>query len=146
MAWIEPIIDRTQYDVLYAMQNQSSIEDLKGAWNVSDVNRIINNVNYLHGLLGIHGYNSTITPQSEFVISDLPYVTSKIKVIRDNINAIVNSFYKLGNPIIRYGDIFDYNDANSLEQNLKITNDLLESLILDLKYSGNFYSGEEIIL
>lgn len=146
MAWIEPIIDRTQEDVLYAMANQGLDQDLKGAWNVSDVNRIINNINYLHSLLGFYGYNSTITQQNDFIMSDLPHVNSKIDVIRNNINTIINSFYKRNNPTIRYGDVFDFNDANTLEMNLKITNDLLESLIAELKYSGTFVSGQDIIL
>ena len=146
MAWITPIIDRTQQDVLYALANQNSTDNLKGAWNISDVNRIINNIDYLNTKLLEQNYTSGVSTQNNFVMTDLPYVNSKIDIIRNNVNKIVDCFYKMNNPNIRYGTVFDYNDANTLEINLKITNDLLESLIALFKYSGTFYSGTGLLI
>lgn len=145
MAFITPIIDRTEQDVLYAMLNQNSTQDLKGAWNVSDINRLINNINHLKTELQKLGYNASITAQADFIESELPFA-SKLDIIRNNIKSIVNSFYKFNNPEIRYGDIFDYEDANTLEINLKITNDLLTSLLNELRYCGEGYCGESITL
>lgn len=142
MAFITPIVDRTAEDVLYAMQNQNSTSNLKGAWNISDVNRIIQNVNHLKTLLESEGYSITIIPQSNFVMADLPYVNSKIDILRNNVNAIVNAFHKLNNPSIRYGNILDYTDANTLELNLQITNNLLEGLISSYRYCGTFICGQ----
>ena len=146
MAWITPIIDRTELDVLYALVNQNNTTDLKGSWNVSDVNRIIGNIEYLNTKLIEQNYNPNIGTIPQWQMEDLPYVNSKVDVIRNNVGKIVNSFYKMENPNIRYGTVLDYNDANTLEINLKITNDLLESLIALFKYSGTFYSGEDVVL
>ena len=146
MAWITPIIDRNQMDVIYALANQNSVMGLKGSWNISDVNRIINNIQHLNTKLAEQNYYPNTNNIPNWVMTDLPHVNSKVDIIRDNVNKIVYSFYKLNNPNIRYGTVFDFNDANALEINLKITNDLLESLIANYKYSGTFSSGEDLVL
>lgn len=146
MAWITPIIDRTSVDVQFAFDNQNDASDLKGAWNISDINRVINNIEYLKTLLNSYGYFPSITTMTPFTESSLPYISTVMNVIRTNVINITNSFYKLNNPNIRFGAIFDYTDANNLEINLKLTNDLLESMIELFKYSGTFYSGEDLIL
>ena len=51
MTWTTPITDRTFEDVKYAFENQNLSTDLKGAWNVSDTTRIINNMLYLRNLI-----------------------------------------------------------------------------------------------
>ena len=56
MSWSSPIFDRTLSDVEYAFQNQSSALNLKGAWNISDANRVIDNCKYLETLLNDLGY------------------------------------------------------------------------------------------
>lgn len=146
MPWITPITDRTLNDVQYAFSNQNEVSDLKGAWNPSDINRVINNVEYVKTLLNSYGYYPSITSMPTFTESDLPYITSVMNVLRTNVSNIVTSFYQLNNPNIGFGSTFDYVDANSLEINLSITNQLLENMIALFKYSGTFYSGEDLIL
>lgn len=144
MSWSTPIIDRSLSDVEFAMLNQNSTANLKGAWNISDANRVINNTIYLNDRLTEYGYGVTLTPIPLFIETDLPYVVSKMKIIRDNVNKVSNAFYKLHHKTIVYGDVFSYVDANTLEINLKSTNDLLESMISCFKYSGVTISGEEL--
>lgn len=142
MAWITPIIDRTLSDVQYAIANQNDVSNLKGAFNIYDIDRIINNVEHLKILLNEYGYFPVITPLPSLSEGDLPYLSTVIDVLRTNVENVVESFYQLNNPTIRYGNVFDYNDANSLEINLKITNDLFASMIASIKYAGTFYAGE----
>lgn len=146
MSWSTPIIDRSLSDVEFAMLNQNSTANLKGAWNISDANRVIENTLYLNNKLEDYNYNSELIPIDYLVESDLPYATSKMDIIRDNVKLVINSYYKLHHLPIIYGNVFDYNQANVLEINLKGTNDLLESMIRNFKYSGMFSSGETINL
>ena len=137
MAWTTPITDRTQADVTYAKANQNNVSDLKGAWNISDANRIIENTIYLKDLLIANGYPCSITNQALFVETDLPYVESKMKILKDNVQSVIDSFYKATNhPIIVYGMNFNYQNANDLELDLDLTNQLLQNMILELKYCG----------
>jgi hypothetical protein len=146
MPWITPITDRIQEDVDFAKENQSSTSDLKGAWNISDINRIIDNTIYLRNLLFENGYNITIIEQSHIVESDIPYITSFIKVLKDNIKSLVDGFYSRGNPVIDYSQFPTFTMANNLEINLEITNSLLNSMIAELKYCGEPKCNDDIIL
>lgn len=144
MSWITPIIDRSLSDVEFAMLNQNSTVNLKGAWNISDANRVISNTIDLNNRLTEYNFGVVLTPIPLFVETDLPYVTSKMKIIRDNVNKVSNAFYKLNHKTIVYGDVFSYVDANTLEINLKSTNDLLENMISNFRYSGTTILGEEL--
>ena len=67
-------------------------------------------------------------------------------IIKDNINLLVTSFYQFNNPVLHYGNILDYADVNAMEENLKITNDLISALILELRLCGYTTCGEDINL
>lgn len=146
MSWSTPIIDRTYDDVLYAIANQTATIDLKGAWNVSDANRLIDNIEYLKLRLNDYQIYPVITPMSYFIQSELPYSSTRISTLKNNIINLVNSYYKMNHPVIRMGRILDYTDANAMELNLKLTNDLFDSMVKLYKYSGTFNSGQSIVL
>jgi hypothetical protein len=147
MAWSTPIFDRQLSDVEYAMLNQNSTSDLKGAFNISDANRIINNTIYLRDLLNLYGYDVEQFPnQTLLTETDLPHVNSVIEVMKSNIIKVVDAFYKDGNPEITYGNILDYISVNAMELNLNITNTFLESMIASVILCGNYISGQSILL
>lgn len=141
MAWTTPINDRTQSDVDYALANQSATIDLKGAWNVSDANRVIDNTLYLKERLNAQGYYFTYTPQSHIAEADFPYKISFVNVMKDNINNMIAAFYSSGNPVIGYNMNPNYITANSIETNLKITNELLVLMIQSFRVCGTFNCG-----
>lgn len=72
MAWIEPIFDRIQADVDFALQQiqrwrdegSSDITDLKGCFNVSDMNRIENDIQFLSDNLSDLYYFSTVNTKT----------------------------------------------------------------------------------
>lgn len=146
MSWTTPITDRTEDDVTYALENQDSVSDLKGAWNISDANRVIDNSIYLRDLLNSYGYTVSFADQPHLTVSDFPYITSVIKLMKDNIQLLLDAFYTEGNPSLTYSQYANYNSANSMEINLDITNTLLENMIAELIYCGEPYSGDDIIL
>ena len=137
MAWITPIIDRVLSDV----SNKTS----KGYINAVDLNRIENTCSYLADQLNSYGYSVSITVKTDWTMEDFPY-PSEIDRIRDNVNALITAYYKLqGSPDIRYVDTINYEDANSLEQNIKNIDTLLQNMISGFRYSGTFFSGQEVI-
>lgn len=72
MAWMEPIFDRIQADVDFALQQiqrwrdegSSDITDLKGCFNVSDMNRIENDIQFLSDNLSDLYYFSTVNTKT----------------------------------------------------------------------------------
>lgn len=97
-----------------------------------------NNITYFEGTVQL-----VIIPEhSEWIMSDFPY-RSEIDRIRNNINALLTAYHKLqGSPDIRYWDSLDWNDANSLEQNILNMDIMLQRMAAFFKYSGMDYSGE----
>lgn len=142
MPLITPITDRTQADVNYARAYPYSSTPNKGAINHTDLNRIESNCEYLASQLNHYGYSVNITVKTNWTMMDFPY-QSKIDRIRNNINAIINAYHNLqGRPDIRYWDSLDWNDANSLEQNILNIDIMLQRMAAFFKYSGMNYSGE----
>jgi hypothetical protein len=72
VTWIEPIFDRIQADVDFALQQiqrwrdegSSDITDLKGCFNVSDMNRIENDIQFLSDNLSDLYYFSTVNTKT----------------------------------------------------------------------------------
>lgn len=147
MAWQTPIVDRVAADVTYARGSQNNAADLKGAWNVSDINRVIDNTIYLRDLLLSYGYHVyPFTDQVEVDESDYPLFTSVDSVYRTNVQHVVDAFYTLDNPTITLGSTINYVMANTLEENLRLTNLLIRRMEDGFKRSGTFKSGQEVIL
>lgn len=146
MAFTTPITDRTYEDTQYAFLNQDSEEDLKGAWNVSDVNRVIDNTIWLRDTLVSLGYYVyPFADQPHMEVSDYPYYETVSKVYKQNVMWVVNAFYKQNNPSISTSDSTSYLVANALEQNILITWQLVQQLLGGVKRSGTFNSGQAVV-
>lgn len=138
MEFKKPITDRKQYDIV--------MKTPKGHFNVSDVNRIESNCAYLAGQLNGYGYSVSIQAKTDWTMQDIPY-QSEIDRIRDNVNMLIDAYHKLqGSPDIRYWDSLNWQDANSLERNIKNIDTLLLRMISGFRYCGTFFSGQEVIL
>ena len=149
MAFITPIINRTLADATYAMNNQGSALELKGALNISDLNRIEKNTYFLEDKLLSYGYGAIdITRKNEdWVKSDLLYI-GDIDRIRQNVINLVDGYNAIsGSPVIIVGDVtISYVDINSIEQFIYNTNLLLDRMIAYFRKSGTFKSGQGVIL
>ena len=60
--WINPITDRTQADVEFARANPELLANLKGALNISDLNRISENLIWIGENIAIYKYPEKIIP------------------------------------------------------------------------------------
>ena len=135
--WIEPVIDRTQSDVI----NKTP----KGFINDIDLNRIEINSKYLAEQLNKYGYKVMIFTKIDWDMIKFPS-TTEINRIRDNVNVLLEAYFKMpGSPDIKYWNYLNWQDANSLEQNLLNINILLGLMVQSFKYCGDFACGEDVI-
>lgn len=90
------IYDRTDADVTYAIENQSSPQHLKGAYNYSDLNRIEEWCEYLATELTNVGYVISITTKTDWTEDDFP-TQAQLERIRNNVNTIKTAYYSSTN-------------------------------------------------
>lgn len=143
MVWITPIADRTEADVSYAKANRGNESFNKGAFNpYYDFNRIETNCEYLAGQLNAYGYSVLITVKTNWAEDDFPE-QDEVDRIRNNVNTLIDSFHKLpGSPDIRYWNSLDWNDMNSLEQNIKNLDILLQRMAAVFLRCGDAHGGD----
>ena len=137
------ISDRTLSDVSYAKSNQSNAGYNKGALNLAyDLNRIESNCSYLASQLNYFGYSVSITTKTDWVETDFPFL-AEINRVRNNIDTLLDIFYRMpDSPEIRYVNTLDWQDANSLEQNLLNMYSLLQRMVAVFLRCGDAYGGD----
>ncbi len=93
--WIDPIFDRTEEDVAYAIANQDQTTEMKGALDYRGLNRIEDNIAFLSDLLNDYHYYCTTTPKSSsWVYSDYLSLEDFNRII-DNTMNIKQAFFNI---------------------------------------------------
>lgn len=153
--WIEPVIDRTVDDVVeakrqielwkneYLKGNSMLTYELKGCFNVSDINRIEGNIRYLSEALSNLSYPVGVSLKS-WNKSSVPTETDIDRIII-NINNLIRGFYQK-NVTDLPSAISTYSDLNAIEENLKGIKDTLDDMTKCFRVSGTFQSGTRNIL
>lgn len=144
---LDTITDRTAADAAYARQVQSTTAtDLKGAYNVSDFNRIEKNCRYLAAYLSYQGYLCTIDTKIDWTMNDIPYLYEHMNRIRENTIKIINCFLQFENranvPEISLKKVHDYKQANNLEKCYQLTINFLDAMMHQLPICGVHSCGE----
>lgn len=145
MSWIKPICDRTLENVNRVIElnskilnNTATVEEvlewktnLKGALNKSDLERIVNNCDYLSDVLGI-----TITTQT---VPELPTL-SWYQTLLTNIQTLISGYVVYPDtPTLPSSPLNTYQKWNDIEKILFDMNNILET-------SGMYFcSGEELL-
>ena len=138
------IYDRTLADVAYVYDNQGSDLELKGALNVSDLNRIESNTLWLHQQLESYDYHSGITvTKTNWVNTDFIYLVD-IDRIRQNIIDIVACYNTFSTtPVLTTGgQPLTYLHINDIEKVLFDLDVLLDLMIQKFVYCGTFTCGD----
>lgn len=129
MAWETPIYDRTLADAAYAKLHQGNTENLKGALNISDLNRIERNTVYLHDVLAGYGYSVDIETHGDWTIRDLFYLTDMDRIRQNMVNLISAYSSMTGTPTIVLGNNFlEVTDINDVEKILADVDALIASM------------------
>ncbi|MDD4564761.1 MAG: hypothetical protein PHE79_04720 [Eubacteriales bacterium] len=136
------ITDRTLADVRYADAYPGNAAVNKGALNYPDLNRIESNCSYVAGQLRSYGYNVEVVVKTDWAMTDFPY-RPQIDRIWSNVDALLDTFHRLpGSPDIRYWDSLNWQDANSLEQNLLNIYNLLQRMAVVFLRCGDAHGGD----
>lgn len=147
--WITPIFDRTQADVSFAIakieewreRGSTDIYELKGCLNVSDINRIENDIQYLSDNLSrLYYFPHTIS--KEWGTSGLPD-ESDINRIIGNVRNIISAYAQLGSAPEVPDTMLTFEQINNIEENLYLVKEILESMIPSFRSCGTFECGEE---
>ena len=142
MPLITPITDRTRADVSYADSRPDNVDPNKGALNYQDLNRIESNCFYLAGQISAYGYSIAIAVKTDWTTQDFPYRV-QVDRIRGNVDSLLDALYRLpGSPEIRYWNSLDWTDVNSLEQNIKNIDTLLQRMAAVFLRCGDAHGGD----
>ncbi len=156
MSWIDPVYDRTQADVDFAIKtiaewiaantagNPLVVYDLKGCLNVSDMNRIEGNIAYLS-----EQFNQLMYPPDTSVktwgVDGLPTGDDIARIIA-NVRALIAAFYQQPQAPEVPEDMRNYSEINDIEKNLALIKELLDGMVASFRKSGTFTSGTTMFL
>lgn len=149
--WIDPVFDRTQADVSFAEEkiqewikakltgNPIETYELKGCLNLTDINRIEGNIQYLSDRLDELHYPPG-TSCKVWERSGLP-TAQDVKRILSNVRLIIAAYHQQeGVPDVPE-DMSTFSDINAVEENLCAIKQLLDSMVDRFQKSGMFKSG-----
>ena len=143
--WIEPVFDRTQADVDYAISQLSqriNTEELKGCFNVSDISRIENNTRYLADELFALYYCQNISTKLPWSMSGLPKQSHVDRII-NNIDKLWKAYYIPDGSKDLPPTLLEYEHINTIEKNQQLLKELLDNMKSYFRECGTFECGEE---
>jgi len=116
------------------------------SYNIDDLNRVEQNVFDISELLKTYGYPANIeSVKTDWKTTDFPKAIIMQRYI-DNVNMIMDSFYSMAPlPPVSMNNI-NYADANDIEKTLESVYTLIENMEKEFKYSGEFYSGDDVLI
>lgn len=146
MAWITPVFDRTQADVEFAIQKiqewkltgSLEITDLKGCFNVSDINRIEGDIQYLSDNLSELYYFSSVVTKT-WDKASLPTMDDINRLIQNTqtlILSICDDAPELPTTLLTITDV------NTLEGNLNKIKMILDDMTASFLECDTFECGE----
>lgn len=154
--WIDPIFDRTQEDVDFAVEkiaewivgnitgNPLVVYDLKGCLNVSDINRIEGNIAYLASELSRLHYPPDTSTKS-WTAAGMPNEQDISRIVY-NVRALITAYYQQDIAPNVPENLLGYNEVNAVEKNLSLIKELLDCMVGSFRKSGTFQSGRTTFL
>lgn len=116
-----------------------TIYDLKGCLNLSDIIRIESNISYLAEHFTRYLYPIGVNTM-DWSKTDLPNLDD-MKRIASNIRSIFNGFYTPSGAETVPDRMLSYQDINSIEHNLYLLKQMLDSMITSFIPSGTTKCG-----
>lgn len=119
----------------------------KGAWNVSDLNRVIAYSDHLRDTFNLYGYaiSGYVQMKTTWVSSD-DFYKEDFDTIRGNINALISAYLTVdGVTPIPDVDTITVATANQLERNFNLWLKALALMEESFKRSNTFRSAEKVI-
>ena len=126
------IFDRTQQDII----NKTK----KSYYNVDDLIRINDWIKLLSDYLGLGLVIETYSLGQIITLDNINLILNNIQTLKDN------WYVANDTPYTPIANGYNYKSANDVEKILSDVDDFKVSVESDFKFSGTFYSGEEVIL
>lgn len=151
--WLTPVTDRTINDVLNArdtlsrwiVSNTTDVVELKGCLNVTDLNRIEGNIEFLNDLLESFHYITTFVEVKSWSNAGLPNVADFERIL-SNITNLFNAICKPTSAEELPTNMSTYDDINKLEQNLQALKQILDEMQAYFPISGTCIAGSRRLL
>lgn len=156
MAWSNPVFDRTQEDVDTAIAQIEAwkaaqidglsvvVTELKGCRNLSDLNRIENNILFLENKLSSLHYPPS-TQSKTWGIEGLPSLAD-IQRILNNVQLIIDAYFQFDDAPMIPEAMLNYTEINAVEENLYLIKMLLDGMESYFRKSGTFKCGSDRLL
>jgi hypothetical protein len=138
------ITDRTLQDVEYAKAHQNSSEDLKGAYNNSDLNRVEAKVQELKEILKSYNYfDEELVIKLDWAKTDFLRTGDSDRYL-GNVRKIRDAYFtKTTTPDLPITlNKMDYRDANAIEQILVDIEDIIINMEQMFVYCGVANMGQ----
>ena len=135
------IYNRTEEDVAYAKNNQSSSTFLKGSYNYTDLNRIEEWCEYIATELEAVGYETSLNFKTNWSMDDFP-TQAQLERIRSNVDTLKTTFHAFTNVPTNLNKM-TYQKANDIEKILDEIYRLMWGTENWYIYSGVSNSGQK---
>lgn len=120
------------------------VYDLKGCLNLSDINRIESNIEYLAERMESYSYSPNIHSKQWGRI-DMPNQNDMHRII-DNIRSLIEVYYPPRNPPDLPTTMLSYADVNAIEENLYLLKQMLDCMESSFRKVGTIKSGSTMFL
>lgn len=117
--------------------------DLKGAYNASDLNRVGAAVAYVAGRLNGYGYAVTVNQKQDWTVSDIPTAGQMTSYLAD-VATLRGAIAVMAStpPTPDSANNLTWQEANDIEKILLDVDELLTRMAAAWFYSGDLYAGE----
>lgn len=129
-------------DVLYI--RVGDVYELKGCFNLLDLNRIEGNIAFLAEKMESFSYSPSIRDKQWDRVG-MPNQNDMSRII-ENIRSLISAFYSPDNPPPLPTTMLSYKDINAIEENLYLLKQLLDSMQSSFKQLGTIRSGSTMFL
>jgi hypothetical protein len=120
------------------------VYELKGCFNLLDLNRIEGNIAFLAEKMESFSYSPNIHGK-QWTKVDMPNQNDMSRII-DNIRSLMDAFYSPDNPPSLPATMLTYTDINAIEENLYLIKQLLDCMQSSFKKVGTIKSGSKTFL
>ena len=149
-AYVEDDKVVSQHDGIAYVENDAlvvkigDVYELKGCFNLLDLNRIENDIKFLAEKMESFGYAPNIHGK-QWSREDMPNQNDMSRIV-DNIRSLISAFYSPNNPPSLPTTMLSYKDINAIEENLYLIKQLLDVMQTSFKMVGTIKSGSRMIL
>lgn len=139
-----------QHDGIAYVENNAlvvrvgDVYELKGCFNLLDLNRIENDIEFLAEQMESFSYAPNIHSK-QWDREDMPNQNDMSRII-ENIRSLISAFYSPDDPPALPSAMLSYNDINAIEKNLYLIKQLLDVMQTSFKKVATIKSGSTTFL